>query len=109
MRSSNREPTGWSDVSRVAHDNVKHVLDCHTAVHEVVRSSDSRLRIGNQARGGGAFVGAEGHISRGYVVLFASGNGDVEGLRSSQNKTHECVNVYVRFGAPRLRAVQNLE
>ena len=90
------------------HDDIEHVLDCHTVVEEVVRSRDGRCRIGSQVRSG-TDLAQEGHVEfQGrYIVSGTSADRNVVSLSSLQKKSHEWIDVVVHRLAPRRRGVQN--
>ena len=108
MCANNGKPTRRCDLSSDIHDGIKHVLDCHTVVEEVVRSRDGRCRIGSQVRSGTDLT-QEGLVEfhGRYVVSGTSTDCDVVSLSSLQKKSHEWVDVVVHRLAPRRRGVHN--
>ena len=100
------------DLSSVVYDHVKYDPNCGIAIVEVVRSTDGRLRIACQIRGGkGTDLPqqgfADGEISGRDDVVVNSIDCNVVSLRSLQNETRETVNKTIHIPAPSLRGVQN--
>ena len=104
-------PTCGGDLSSSFHDHIKHIPGRRVAVVEVVRSSNGRLRIRSQIRGGNGTDLVQqglidGEIPGRDVVLVTSVDRDVVSLGSLQNETHELINEAVHILAPRRRRVQ---
>jgi len=106
-----RRLTCRGDLSSVVYDNIKYVPNCDIAIVEVVRSTDGRLGISSQTRGGkGTDLPqqgfANGEISGRNDVFVNPIDRNVVSLRGLQNETHELVNKTIHKPAPSLREVQ---